>query len=65
MTVILEFAPEQEARFQIDAEDRHSVRGYGTAYLKRVLNMKTITLDDETVYEDLGETGPRLSHPTV
>ena len=51
-TVILKYQPDTSTRFPIDTEERHSVLGYGTVFLRRVLNMTTITVDNETVYKD-------------
>ena len=52
MAVILEHLPEDDRLLEISAEERHPVQGYGTVFLRRMLNGDIITLESEPVYED-------------
>jgi len=50
--VLTESTPEPERRISIITEERHPLCGYGVTYLRRVLNVDVITLDNDPIYEE-------------
>jgi hypothetical protein len=50
--ILTESAPEPERRIFITTEERHPLCGYGVPYLRRVLNVDVITLDNDPIYEE-------------
>ena len=46
------YQDETERRFPMATEERHPVRGYGTTFLKRLLNVNLLIPEGHAVYED-------------
>ena len=51
-TVVLQTYPDPEQRVLIQTEDRHAVKGYGSAHSQRMFNVDTSTPDNDPIYKE-------------
>ncbi|KAI4125782.1 MAG: hypothetical protein LQ347_005234 [Umbilicaria vellea] len=53
MHVILMAEPTQNEGIEIEGQERHRLRGYGTTFLRRLLNMDLMIADDDPIYAEV------------
>lgn len=52
MSVILSCEPLETDRMTVDVDERHSLSGYGTTYIRRLFNNEILIKDDHPAYEE-------------
>ncbi|KAI4133616.1 MAG: hypothetical protein LQ338_000128 [Usnochroma carphineum] len=50
MQVLLQAEPNDNAGTRIEGQECHRLRGYGTSFLQRLFNTKTLVADDDPIY---------------
>lgn len=51
-SILLECKPEKDEKLQIEVKERHPLAGYGTTYLRRILNVSMITDETNPLYSE-------------
>lgn len=51
--VLLKSEPSEHEGMEIEGQERHRLRGYGTTSLRRLLNMDSIIADDDPIYAEV------------
>ena len=52
LAILLEIQPEGKLSMPLKTEERHTLRSYGTTYLRRLFNKTVFTADNHPVYEE-------------
>ncbi|KAL8748142.1 MAG: hypothetical protein Q9184_007502, partial [Pyrenodesmia sp. 2 TL-2023] len=52
MQLVLKSEPNDDAGAKIEGQECHRLKGYGTTFLRRLFNAKTLLADDDPIYVD-------------
>lgn len=55
MEVVLTTRPEDNDAAQLDSEERHRLKGYGTTFLRRLYNRVSITTHEHPIYKETAQ----------
>ncbi|KAN0120180.1 hypothetical protein V8E51_002388 [Hyaloscypha variabilis] len=55
MNVVLKEIPDENEVVKLEGEERHRLEGYGTLFLRRLLNRFSIVVEDHAVYQETAQ----------
>ena len=61
LAVLLAIQPEGKLAMSLKTEERHTLRSYGTTYLRRLFNKKVLTADNNPIYEESAKLATALA----